>query len=74
LENILMSEQIEITLNGQNSFLNANSTVAEFITQHDLSGRFLLVVNDEIVPRSTYADTRLNHGDRIDVMSPISGG
>lgn len=31
-------------------------------------------VNDEVVPRSTWAGTRLQPGDRIELLSAVQGG
>jgi thiamine biosynthesis protein ThiS len=33
-----------------------------------------VVINDEVIPKMAWDDTRLNIGDSIDIVSPISGG
>lgn len=37
-------------------------------------GRFVVLINDSIIAKSDYASYQLSTGDRIDVLSPISGG
>jgi sulfur carrier protein len=65
----------EITVNGEKRFVPAGQTLAELVRQLDLEGRRVAVeVNQEIVPRSHYADHVLNGGDRVEVVSAIGGG
>jgi len=70
-----MPDTIDIVVNGELTNVKIGSTVATLLSgERILSGRFLVVANDEIVSKSAYAETRLNAGDRIDIMSAISGG
>lgn len=65
---------IEISLNGSSSEIRKNTMVTGFLHRENISGRFLVVINDEVIPKSKHESTLLNHGDRLDIMSPISGG
>ncbi|TCO75564.1 sulfur carrier protein ThiS [Plasticicumulans lactativorans] len=64
-----------IHLNGQALDVADNLTAAELLTQLGLAGkRLALELNREIVPRSTYADTRLQTGDEVEIVHAIGGG
>ncbi len=70
-----MPDTIDIVVNGELTRVKIGSTVATLLSgERIMTGRFLVVVNDEIVSKSTYPETRLNIGDRVDIMSAISGG
>lgn len=65
---------ISITLN-QQTVETQNSSLPLFLAEHGWEqGRFVVVINDNIIAKSNYADYQLTTGDCIDVLSPISGG
>jgi sulfur carrier protein len=68
------SEALDIQLNGEKTRLSCQLSLSEFIHQQDFGGRFVIVINDEMVPKSRWEKVMLHTGDRIDVVSPISGG
>ena len=46
-----------------------------FLVEHGwIEGRFVVVINDNIIAKSAHPNYQLSAGDRIDVLSPISGG
>lgn len=66
---------IQIRLNGEPHTLSTNLTAAGLVEQLGLSGRRIAVeINEEIVPRSQHADTRLVDGDQVEVVHAIGGG
>jgi sulfur carrier protein len=65
---------ISIQLNAVETTINAGMTLDDYIQKSEIGGRFIMVVNDQIVPKSAYRETMINDGDKLDVMSPISGG
>ncbi|MGP9765366.1 sulfur carrier protein ThiS [Halomonas sp. AOP13-D3-9] len=66
---------IQIRLNGEPHTLSTGLTVADLVEQLGLSGRRIAVeINEEIVPRSQHADTRLVDGDHVEVVHAIGGG
>ncbi|MDF1588282.1 MAG: sulfur carrier protein ThiS [Gammaproteobacteria bacterium] len=70
-----MPDTIDIVVNGELSNVKTGSTVATLLHgERIMTGRFLVVVNDEVVSKSAYAETVLNAGDRVDIMSAITGG
>lgn len=66
---------LNIQFNGEPQTVEAMTTVAQLLADNALSeGRFIVVVNDELVVQADYTETSINDGDVIDIMSPISGG
>ncbi|SDG32150.1 sulfur carrier protein ThiS [Onishia taeanensis] len=66
---------MQIQLNGEAKQLASETTVGELILALDLAGRRIAVeVNEEIVPRSQHAATRLGEGDRVEIVHAIGGG
>ena len=65
---------MKIQLNGEDREVSA-TTVAELVIELGLEKRMLAVErNLEVVPKSQYADTALEEGDRLEVVHMIGGG
>lgn len=70
-----MVEQIALFVNGDSMQVAAGLTLSELITQLELDTRKVAVErNLEIVPRSAYGATRLEDGDRLEIVHFIGGG
>ena len=70
-----MSAPIRITLNGAQRELPAPLTFTQLLDELQLGGRRLAVErNGQIVPRSAFGDSRLEDGDRIEVVIAVGGG
>jgi sulfur carrier protein len=65
---------LQVQLNGELLDIHHEQTVLEFIDKQDFNGRFVIVINDEMVAKSCWQDVVIQAGDRIDIVSPISGG
>jgi sulfur carrier protein len=66
---------INISVNGQTKQVPAGQTVAALVDELALADRRIAVeVNQEIVPRSLYAEHALHAGDRVEVVTAIGGG
>jgi sulfur carrier protein len=66
---------MRLTINGEDRSFDAVSDVAALVTALGLDVRKVAVeLNLEIVPRSTYGATRLNDGDRVEIVHFIGGG
>ncbi|WP_304639841.1 sulfur carrier protein ThiS [Pseudomonas sp.] len=66
---------MQIQLNGEDHFLEGSPSVAELVEQLGLAGKRLAVeLNLDIVPRSQFAQTRLQDGDRVEIVHAIGGG
>ncbi|MDF9435447.1 sulfur carrier protein ThiS [Chromohalobacter israelensis] len=66
---------MHIQLNGERREFASELTVSELVDQLALTGRRIAVeVNEEIVPRSQHAETRLTTGDCVEIVHAIGGG
>ena len=66
---------MSVTVNGELRHLPAGATVAELVTELPGSGRGTAVArNGEVVPRSLWASTRLDEGDRVEILGAAQGG
>src|SRR6266404_5898773 len=66
---------LEITLNGEARRLDAGVSVRGLLENLGLDPAKIAVErNLEIVPRSTYGEVALAHGDRLEIVHFIGGG
>ncbi len=66
---------MRLLLNGEERDVAGVLTIADLVTQLGLDARKVAVErNLEIAPRSTYGDTALAEGDRIEIVTFIGGG
>ncbi|MFN4274783.1 MAG: sulfur carrier protein ThiS [Ferrovibrio sp.] len=66
---------MQLTINGEAREMGGAATVAELLTALSLDARKIAIeLNREIVPRSAYAETGLNDGDKIEIVHFIGGG
>ncbi|HET8645610.1 MAG TPA: sulfur carrier protein ThiS [Vicinamibacteria bacterium] len=66
---------MEITVNGRALRVPTGSTVAQLIESLGLDrGRLAVEVNLRVVPRAEHASLRLNHGDKLEVVTFVGGG
>jgi sulfur carrier protein len=66
---------VNITLNGDPHEVADGTTVADLITGVTGSSRgSAAVVDGEVVPRSTWPDTPLLPGQRVELITAVQGG
>lgn len=66
---------MRLLLNGEERDVAGVVTIADLVALLGLDARKVAVErNLEIAPRSTYADTPLADGDRIEIVTFIGGG
>ena len=66
---------MRIVLNGEARGLEPGTTLAALVASLDLGGRRMAVeVNEEVIPRSEYADHVLGEGDRVEIVHAVGGG
>ncbi|MBB4659857.1 sulfur carrier protein ThiS [Parvularcula dongshanensis] len=66
---------MQITVNGEGRDVEAGLTVAGLLGVFGLPERKVAIErNREIVPKSTYADTALADGDKIEIVAFVGGG
>jgi thiazole tautomerase (transcriptional regulator TenI) len=66
---------VEIVVNGKPVAISAGETVHDFLAGKRMTDAMAIVErNGEIVPRGKYGDTRLQAGDRLEVVHAVGGG
>lgn len=66
---------MQIQLNGEPYALDREQSVAELVETLGLGERRIAVeLNEDIVPRSLHAETRLGDGDHVEIVHAIGGG
>jgi sulfur carrier protein len=54
--------------------LPEHATVADAIAAIDAKPPFAAAVNTQFVPRTHYTEHRLQSGDRVEIIAPVTGG
>jgi thiamine biosynthesis protein ThiS len=66
---------IQVSVNGEPLRVPSGSTVADILRQLSLDrARVAVEHNLRVVPRSEHASLRLNHGDRLEIVTFVGGG
>lgn len=65
---------MNITINQQATELREDATVADALALLAPRPPFAVAVNTVFVPKARYAEQALNDGDRLEVISPVTGG
>jgi sulfur carrier protein len=67
---------VKLVVNAVESDVDSHTTVAEIVS--GLAGPaprgIAVAVNDDVVPRSAWPETRLRDGDRVEVLTATQGG
>ena len=69
-----MNPNIHLTINQQAHQLSEPASVADAIAAIAARPPYAVAVNTEFVPRTRYAVTPLREGDRVEIISPVTGG
>ena len=66
---------IEVSVNGDIVRVPSGCTIAELLRQLSLDrARVAVEHNLRVVPRAEHAERRLNHGDRLEIVTFVGGG
>lgn len=66
---------MQIQLNGDLMDVADDTTVLTLLQRLDMTqGRLAVEVNADIIPRSQHGSTRLQAGDRVEIVQAIGGG
>ena len=66
---------LEISLNGERVATRASTLHALLLERgFDMKNAFACAINSGFVPRPQWPERSLQSGDRIDVVTPITGG
>jgi sulfur carrier protein len=66
---------MDVQLNGQPHRLGTEQTLGQLIDSLELRRDGIAVaMNGDVVPRSSHDETRLQSGDRIEIIQAVGGG
>ena len=66
---------IDISLNGERTSVAAPTLQALLLARgYKLEAAFACAINSTFVPRPQWPARKLENGDRIDIVTPITGG
>ena len=66
---------MKITVNGKTQTLDGDVSITELLATQKLEPiRVAVEVNEDIVPRRAFAQTRLREGDRVEIVTFVGGG
>jgi thiamine biosynthesis protein ThiS len=66
---------IEVSVNGDTVRVPGGCTIAELLRQLSLDrARVAVEHNLRVVPKAEHAERRLNHGDRVEIVTFVGGG
>jgi sulfur carrier protein len=70
-----VTNTFEISLNGKRMATDATTLQALLEARgYDFKGAFACAINNRFVPRPQWPERAIQNGDRIDVVTPITGG
>ena len=65
---------MKVLLNGSSYSVENNCSVDSLIKNIDLSGKYAIEINQNIIPRSQYSTKQVSNGDKIEIVQAIGGG
>lgn len=67
--------RIAITINGETHNCFAKATLPELLTEMGFNPRLIAIeYNGEILHKQYWSQTRLNSGDRLEIVTIVGGG
>ena len=66
---------MQVMVNGTARSVGAPASIAELVRALGLEGKRIAIErNGEIVPKSRYASTTVDAGDRLEIVAAVGGG
>jgi len=65
---------MNVIINKQEHELATGATLLDAITAIEAKPPFAAAVNTQFVPKTQYAQHTLNENDRVEIISPVTGG
>ncbi len=66
---------ITISVNGEEKTSPENENLQTAIATWQLKNdKFAIAINEQFIPKSAYADTTLQDGDKVELLIPMQGG
>ncbi|MBI2747469.1 MAG: sulfur carrier protein ThiS [Burkholderiales bacterium] len=65
---------MNVIINKQEHVLPTGATLADAVAAIEAKPPFAAAVNTQFVPKTQYAQHTLNENDRVEIISPVTGG
>ena len=66
---------MQLVINGQEKDMPSSVTITQMLRELDITGSHIAVaLNFQVVPRSSYDQTPLNEGDKVEIVHAVGGG
>jgi sulfur carrier protein len=66
---------MRVTINGETLCLDGELSVSGLLARRKIEPvRVAVEINEDIVPRRTFAETMIRDGDRIEIVTFVGGG
>jgi sulfur carrier protein len=66
---------MQVTLNGQPETLDSATTLGQLLSRLELEPiRVAVEINEDLVPRRSFAQTPIRDGDRVEIVTLVGGG
>lgn len=65
---------MKVIINKQEHELPGGATVADAVAAVQAQPPFAAAVNTQFIPKTQYAQHPLREGDRVEIISPVTGG
>jgi sulfur carrier protein len=66
---------MNITINGKNFNVNENSSLYDILEKNHLnSSNIVIEINQEIISKNLWGDTKVNKNDKIEIITAVGGG
>ena len=65
---------MKILINQQTHELAGDATLADAVAAIEARPPFAAAVNTQFVPKTQYTQQALREGDRVEIISPVTGG
>ncbi len=66
---------MQVTINGKAETLDGEMSVADLLAQRELEPvRVAVEINEDVIPRKTFREMLIRHGDRIEIVTFVGGG
>ena len=66
---------MNITINGKNFNVNENSSLYDILEKNHLnSNNIVIEINQEIISKNLWGETKVNKNDKIEIITAVGGG
>ena len=68
-------QTMQVTINSKVEALDGDMSVADLLARREIEPiRVAVEINEDIVPRKTFAERMIRDGDRIEIVTFVGGG